>query len=234
MLPLRALVTRAVVPPALALLAVGAGLCAWRAASARPSSHPDATAAAARGASPGASPGANGLVPPSRRWRLDPHALLIEDGMTMPVAVEAAPTAEGVAVEIRGVPTLSQGAGRPIDREAYVFSRDGLALAEGADERYCPPIPLVARAAAWSWKGTLDGHGPPVPAEARVVSRTVSFRVGGAPLPAVESVVTLVFGEGATAGRTLRTVYVPGRGVVHREFGSSVRTTAADPEAPSP
>ena len=208
MLPPRLLLT-----PALVLSIAGGAFWMWRRGSPPVPSKIDSTPEVFAG-----------VIPPSRRWRLGSEAVLVEDGTPMPVRV----TIESSGGTVR-LTLLANG--RAVDHEIYTLPNGGVSLAEGADEQYRPPIPLVARAAgAWGWKGTLEGHGTPMPAEAKILARTTSFHLDGAAYPAVESVVTLMFGEDAKAGRTLRTVYVPGRGIVHREFGSSVRTVGKEGE----
>ncbi len=126
--------------------------------------------------------------------------------------------------------------GEEFDREEYEDSAGAFRLVMAVGERYQPPIDLLRYPMSvgerWTWNGECLANGHPTVATAEVDTAEDTQYVGGAPVKAIRSRVTLRFdavGGEQAAERVLTFWFAPGKGVFRREYGTgSVREPAKD------
>lgn len=116
-----------------------------------------------------------------------------------------------------------------IDSEAYDVQSDKFSLVTMGGENVQPPIPLLKSPMhvgdKWNWEGKITS-GTPHATKAVISSRSDKLYVADKQLDAIVVEVNLLMESGGPtpAERRLSFWFVPGKGMVKREFGSgSVR-----------
>lgn len=115
------------------------------------------------------------------------------------------------------------------DSERYVVTSDTFSLAEGAGEKYDPPIPLInfpfhLQQPPTEWHGTLSSMLYPHPAQATVTMEMGEVLNGNTSIQAYQVEVALTFEPAAS--RKLSFWFAPGKGLIKRDFGGSQREPA--------
>lgn len=152
---------------------------------------------------------------------------LVLDGTPLPVTVRLDRTGRQVELRVEFEDAL-------VETERYAQGPNGIRLVQAAGETFAPHVELlrapVVSGGRWEWEGTVQSGSTALPAEA--VLRSYSDRVflsGGSSLEAIRVDVDLEIGgkEREPVRRQLRFWFVPGQGLVKREFGpGSVRLPA--------
>lgn len=169
-----------------------------------------------------------------------PHGSLVIAGTTMPVDVlrEEKP---GEVVFL-----LRSKHGAVLEHEAYRFDDEMFSLWRASGALYDPVIPLLRQPVAigerWNWSGkmidAIDGHPTELPSGHRPATATVEtvrepLNVRGGPLDSVRVNVVLSMDSGSAqrAERRLTFWFVPGQGMIKREFAySSTRQPSGEDE----
>jgi hypothetical protein len=121
--------------------------------------------------------------------------------------------------------------GQTFEQERYVDGPTAFSFHGTSDETYVPDIDLVRFPMhvgdSWDWSGTVSSGGISRKASAEVKTSPKSLYFGDASAQAIEVEVDLSLfsqGEKLPASRKLKFDFVPGQGILRREFGdASVR-----------
>lgn len=120
-----------------------------------------------------------------------------------------------------------------VDTETYDVQTDKFSLVAMGQELVDPPLPLVKSPMRvgdkWNWEGKITS-GNPHASKAVISSRPDKLYIADKQMDAVVVEVNLAMESGgpAPAERRLTFWFVPGKGVVKREFGSgSIRQPVA-------
>lgn len=128
--------------------------------------------------------------------------------------------------------------GEVLERERYRFGATEFTLVEAAGESYKPALPLMqfpfTVGSAWKWEGDVLLGERPIPAMAKISSETDSVTLEGFDGEAVRINVALSIESGGPnpAERTLTFWFVPGKGILKREFGKASSRMPAPLEVP--
>ncbi len=120
------------------------------------------------------------------------------------------------------------------ETEVYRSGPTAFSLSEAGGDVYSPDVDLIRFPMQvgdeWTWEGAVSSGGVRRKATARVKSTTANLYDNGVPMEAVRVDVALsLYSEGtkSPAARKLVFEFVPGKGIVRREFGdASVREPA--------
>jgi hypothetical protein len=151
-----------------------------------------------------------------------PKAKLLYLGTTVPVTVKAERKGDIFTINLLAHGDL-------FDSEEYVKTLDGLALSNAAGEVYSPPIPLLKFPLAvgdepMTWVGTLSGELDPHRASAKISSSKESVTLGQTSAETIRVQVDILLesiSEGESAERRLVFWFLPKKGVVKRQFGTT-------------
>lgn len=149
-------------------------------------------------------------------------ALLTLEGTKVPVTVKSQKKGHDFTIEL-------YFSGELFDSERYVVTSDTFSLAEGAGEKYEPPIPLInfpfhLQQPPTKWSGTFSSMQDPHPAQATITMEMGEVPTGNTTIQAYQVEVALTLGSGAN--RKLVFWFAPGKGLVKRDFGASQREPA--------
>jgi len=118
--------------------------------------------------------------------------------------------------------------GQTFETEIYKVNDSGFSLEDAAGERYEQALPLLKFPMnvgdTWSWTGSMVAGDEPHKASATVTtsSETILLPATGS-VPSILVVVDLAIEGGGPkpATRKLRFWFVPGKGLLKRQFGSA-------------
>lgn len=118
---------------------------------------------------------------------------------------------------------LSHGA--EIEREEYETGKSELVLLRTTTDGFEPGLPVLRfplfLGKSWAWKGSIRSGDLLVPAEAEIMPIRESLLFP--PADALKISVNLTIRDRDTSRREMAFWFIEGRGLVQRQFGSSVR-----------
>jgi hypothetical protein len=148
------------------------------------------------------------------------YAVLVLAGTRFPVEIATKSQDRFFTIELKAH-------GEVLETERYVSTVSEFALLEAALETYRPPLPLLrfpmAIGESWTWAGTLGVEDTFHSAEATIATSQGKLNAEGHNEDALTVRVQLkIDGDsGQPAIRNLAFWFVPGKGILRREFGHS-------------
>lgn len=141
-------------------------------------------------------------------------AILTFDKVEVPVELNVVREREALALEWVAF-------GEAIEVERYVQTADSLALSEALKETYEPPLVLLGKGSGQPWEGVLSSAGVSRKASASLALSSESIDVLGQRVAARKVQAEMLIGDvpELAVERTLTFWFVPGQGIVQRQFG---------------
>lgn len=175
-------------------------------------------------------------IPSAENLRPDANpgqkAVLVLGGIPVPVEVRASSQGEYLTFQLVAHDVV-------LEEERYRRRQDGFDLIAAAGEAYSPPLPLLkfpmSVGDSWEWKGKLEIGAPPTPARAVVSTSSEPLNVSSRSDSSLKVHVRLQIEGGGPkpAERSLSFWFVPGKGLLRREFGQSSARIPPEPETAS-
>lgn len=159
-------------------------------------------------------------------------AVLVLSGARIPVEIEGRTSGRFLTLNL-----LAHG--EVVEIERYSSDQNTFSLFEAVGERYVPQIDLIRTpmsiGESWKWNGELESGNVSHRAEATISTSQEQLNVVGMSDEALKVRVDLLIdsGEARPAARTLTFWFVPGKGMLMREFGqSSTRAPVSEASGP--
>jgi hypothetical protein len=117
-----------------------------------------------------------------------------------------------------------------LEREVYRVNESGISLIRALSEEYSPPLPLMkfpfnVGDKKEIWKGKMLVGTESLNCSAEIVSSESTVNLASRSVGAIQIDVNLAIDQGnESIPRKLSFWFVPDRGILRREFGTSVRT----------
>ncbi len=150
--------------------------------------------------------------------KLPDQTNLVLAGTKIPVDLSTRQTGQEFAIELSAF-------GEIVELERYRLDENSFALVEVLGENYDPAMPILQSEmvvnSPWKWKGEISAAGirHRATAEIFLTDDPKALFAPNSKVWKVKATLTIDAGEQTTAERVLTFSFVPGRGLVSREFG---------------